>query len=117
GLMSYKGFVAREELFEVAPKGDASKGSWVVPTSREPDLPEDSYLTETQQNRHGESEKKRLRHRRGAFVFRQSSRDRERSASFYSPPVITEFPGGQAIEVLEEEVRLTEAAGMPTLRI
>lgn len=117
GLMSYKGFVAREELFEVAPKGDASKGSWVVPTSREPDLPEDSYLTETQQNRHGESEKRRLRHRRGSFVFRQSSRDRERSASFYSPPVITEFTVGQAIEVLEEEGRIAEAADIFTLRI
>ena len=118
GLMSYKGFVAREELFEVAPKGDAYKGSWVVPTSREPDLPEDSYLTETQQNRYGESEKKRLRHRRGSFVFRQSSRDRERSASFYSPPVITEFTVGQAIEVLEEEEgRIAEAADILTLRI
>lgn len=117
GLMSYKGFVAREELFEVAPKGDASKGSWVVPTSREPDLPEESYLTETQQNRYGESEKKRLRHRRGSFVFRQSSRDRERSASFYSPPVITEFTVGQAVEVLEEEGRITEAADILTLRI
>ena len=117
GLMSYKGFVAREELFEVAPKGDASKGSWVVPTSREPDLPEESYLTETQQNRYGESEKKRLRHRRGSFVFRQSSRDRERSASFYSPPVITEFTVGQAVEVLEEEGRIAEAADILTLRI
>src|SRR5699024_5772434 len=117
GLMSYKGFVAREELFEVAPKGDASTGSWVVATSRGPDLPEEAYLTETQQNRHGESEKKRLRHRRGSFVFRQSSRDRERSASFYSPPVITEFTVGQAIEVLEEEGRIAAAADILTLRI
>src|SRR6185503_11716269 len=34
GLMSYTGFFADEDLYEVAKNGDASKGSWVVPTDR-----------------------------------------------------------------------------------
>ena len=31
GLMSYTGFFAEDDLYEVAKDGDASKGSWVVP--------------------------------------------------------------------------------------
>ena len=34
GLMSYTGFFAEEDLYEVAKNGDASKGSWVVPVTR-----------------------------------------------------------------------------------
>ncbi len=34
GLMSYTGFFAEEDLFEVAKNGDAGKGSWVVPVAR-----------------------------------------------------------------------------------
>jgi len=117
GLMSFKGFVATEELFEVAPKGDASKGSWVVPTSRALDLPEDSYLMDTKKGRDGGDIQQRLRHRKGSFVFRQSSRDRERSASFYSPPVITQFTVGQALDVLEEEGRINTAEDILSLKV
>ena len=34
GLMSYTGFFAETDLYEVAKDGDASKGSWVVPVER-----------------------------------------------------------------------------------
>ncbi|MEK8226482.1 hypothetical protein NKG05_10990 [Oerskovia sp. M15] len=34
GLMSYTGFFAEEDLFEVAKDGNSEKGSWVVPTRR-----------------------------------------------------------------------------------
>ncbi|MGC3954926.1 MAG: hypothetical protein QM804_11910 [Propionicimonas sp.] len=34
GLMSYTGFFAEADLYEVAKGGDASKGSWVVPADR-----------------------------------------------------------------------------------
>ena len=33
GLMSYTGFIAETDLYEVAKDGDSSKGSWVVPVS------------------------------------------------------------------------------------
>ena len=37
GLMSYTGFFADEDLYEVAKNGDPEKGSWVVPvTARRP---------------------------------------------------------------------------------
>ena len=36
GLMSYTGFIAAEELYEVAKKGDPSDGSWMIPASKVP---------------------------------------------------------------------------------
>ncbi|MCT1463184.1 Eco57I restriction-modification methylase domain-containing protein [Corynebacterium sanguinis] len=116
GLMSYTGFIAEEDLIEVAKHGDASKGSWVVPEARAATLPEDSVVYETMETELGLCEQPR-RHRRGSFVFRQSSRDRERSASFYSPPVITEFTVGQAIEELEATGRISRADDILTLSI
>lgn len=121
GLMSYTGFIAEENLFEVAPKGDASKGSWVIPVSKvqeNPDyVPEDSYVLETDDAAHGGYLENKKKHHAGSFVFRQSSRDRERSASFYSPPVITEFTVGQAIEELEATGRIATADDILTLKI
>ncbi|WP_414119593.1 Eco57I restriction-modification methylase domain-containing protein [Corynebacterium nuruki] len=107
GLMSYTGFIAQEDLLEVAPKGDSSKGSWVVPVAMAEDLPSDSFVKTTVETSDGGEEKRNRRHPRGSFVFRQSSRDRERSASFYTPQVLTSFTVGQAIEVLQEEGRIT----------
>ncbi|NLA54849.1 MAG: class I SAM-dependent DNA methyltransferase [Corynebacterium humireducens] len=116
GLMSFTGFIAEEDLVEVAKHGDASKGSWVVPERGIETLPQDSIVYETIETEHGFVEQPR-RHARGSFVFRQSSRDRERSASFYSPPVITEFTVGQAITELEASGRVARADDILTLTI
>ena len=117
GLMSYHGFIAQEDLYEVAPKGDASKGSWVLPTNAAETVPQDSFVMETKQMEEGGTSKVRREHPVGSFVFRQSSRDRERSASFYTPQVLTEFTVGQAIEVLQEEGRIQTAEDVLTLTI
>lgn len=115
GLMSYTGFIADQELLEVAPHGDASKGSWVVPVALAETLPSDSIVQEQVEDAMGVRTRNR-RYAPGSFVYRQSSRDRERSASFYSPPVITEFTVGQAIEELRES-RVTCADDVLSLSI
>lgn len=119
GLMSFTGFIAEEDLIEVAKHGDPSKGSWVVPEvrSNELELPADCVVYEDRESEHGGVERIPRRHRRGSFVYRQSSRDRERSASFYSPPVITEFTVGQAIEELTATGRIDSADDILTLSI
>ena len=117
GLMSYHGFIAQEDLYEVAPKGDASKGSWVLSTDRADTVPQDSFVMETKEMEEGGTAKTRRRHPEGSFVFRQSSRDRERSASFYTPQVLTEFTVGQAIEVLQEEGRIETSEDVLSLTI
>ncbi|WP_130839122.1 class I SAM-dependent DNA methyltransferase [Corynebacterium neomassiliense] len=120
GLMSFKGFIAQTDLWEVAPHGKPEKGSWVVPESGTHHLPEDSFVLvdeEVSAAEGGGVRRVRRRHKRGSFVFRQSSRDRERSASFYTPQVLTEFTVGQALEELKAGGRLEKAADIFTLTI
>ncbi|MCT2338226.1 Eco57I restriction-modification methylase domain-containing protein [Corynebacterium sp. p3-SID1056] len=117
GLMSYHGFIAQEDLYEVAPGGNASKGSWVLPVGRANTVPQDSFVMEMREQPEGGYAPARREHKRGSFVFRQSSRDRERSASFYTPEVLTQFTVGQALEVLEEESRIQTAEDILDLTI
>ena len=117
GLMSYHGFIAQEDLYEVAPGGNAAKGSWVLPVGRASTVPQDSFVMEMREQPEGGYAPARREHKRGSFVFRQSSRDRERSASFYTPEVLTQFTVGQALEVLEEEGRIQTAEDILDLTI
>lgn len=116
GLMSFTGFIAQEELYEVALEGKADKGSWMLPVSRANDVPADSFVMHEVESGGGFRKERRV-HPRGSFVFRQSSRDRERSASFYTPQVLTNFTVGQAIEVLQESGRISTAEDILTLKI
>lgn len=117
GLMSFKGSIATDNLVEVAKSGDASKGSWLVPEQRLNDLPADCVVEELVETELGGTAQAPRKHPRGSFVFRQSSRDRERSASFYSPAVITNFVVGQALEELQEEGRIAKADDILSLTI
>ena len=116
GLMSFTGFIAQEDLYEVAPEGKADKGSWMLPVSRANDVPADSFVMHEVESGGGFRKERRV-HPRGSFVFRQSSRDRERSASFYTPQVLTNFTVRQAIEVLQESGRISTAEDILTLKI
>ncbi|MCD2262880.1 class I SAM-dependent DNA methyltransferase [Dietzia aurantiaca] len=114
GLMSYTGFIASEDLWEVARGGDDSKGSWVVGHA---DSLEVSAGDRVMRRNPVTGEDEWVRHPRGSFVFRQSSRDRERSASFYTPQVLSEFVVGQAIEELDATGRIDTAEAILTLSI
>ena len=100
GLMSYTGFFAEEDLFEVAKGGDSSKGSWVVPTTRAEHLSEDDFV-KVEDELTGEM--RPVRHRRGTFVFRLAGRERQQSASYYTPEVLTRFTVSQALEELLDQ--------------
>lgn len=113
GLMSFTGLIATQEMLEVAPKGNLAKGSWLVTQDVARDLPEDAFVTV----RDADDQLIKRRYRPGDFVYRQSSRDRERSASFYTPPVLTSFVAEQAIEELQETGRISCADDILTLKI
>ncbi|WP_062381188.1 DNA methyltransferase [Demequina pelophila] len=107
GLMSYTGFFAEEDLFEVAKNGDSSKGSWVVPTTRSEGIAATDFVT-TEDPETGE--KKPVIHERGTFVFRLAGRERQQSASFYTPEVLTRFTVSQALaELLDQDGKTTTA--------
>ncbi|GAA1679632.1 DNA methyltransferase [Microbacterium lacus] len=100
GLMSYTGFFAKEPLLEVAPGGDGSKGSWVVPVSRADGIAAKDFVLGPPDDL-GRREPRRYSD--GEFVFRLSGRERQTSASYYSPEVLTKFVVSQALEELLDQ--------------
>jgi hypothetical protein len=106
GLMSYTGFFAEDDLYEVAKGGDASKGSWVVPVARADGIAAADFVRTTDPLT---GEATPVLHERGTFVYRLSGRARQQSASYYTPEVLTRFTVGQALDELlgEQTEKLT----------
>jgi hypothetical protein len=100
GLMSYTGFFADEDLWEVAKNGDPAKGSWVVPRARIDGIAEADFVRAPDEHT---GEMKPVVHQRGTFVYRLAGRERQQSASYYSPEVLTRFVVGQALEELLDQ--------------
>lgn len=108
-LMSYTGSFANGTLVEVARHGDPSDGSWVVPDERlDDDLREHLVMIQDDLGR----ETPRTYHH-GEFVFRLSGRERQQSASYYSPEVLTQFTVQQGLEeLLADDPDAEEILGM-----
>lgn len=111
-LLSYRGFFAKEDLFEVQPapkkakaaseedeeegEGDDEAGAasstdvmdsaWFVPESRIGDYKDNERVYDIDENGH----KKLRRYPKGSFIYRLAGRDREKSASYYTPQVLTQ---------------------------
>ncbi len=100
GLMSYTGFFAEEELYEVAKNGDSEKGSWVVPVDRSDHLSESDFVRVIDETT---GDERPVLHRKGTFVFRLAGRERQQSASYYTPEVLTKFVVSQALEELLDQ--------------
>ncbi|MFE9180933.1 Eco57I restriction-modification methylase domain-containing protein [Streptomyces sp. NPDC007126] len=94
GLMSYTGFIADEPLYEVAKGGDPSGGSWLIRASqvrsgRYPDGPDDSVFVATEINPQT-NERVPVPRKVGTYVYRLAGRDRQTSASYYTPESLTQ---------------------------
>ncbi|MBM4588392.1 class I SAM-dependent DNA methyltransferase [Rhodococcus hoagii] len=100
GLMSYTGFFAEDDLYEVAKNGDPEKGSWVVPTNRSDHLDPKDFVRKVDE---ATGEEKPVLHEKGTFVFRLAGRERQQSASYYTPEVLTKFVVSQALEELLDQ--------------
>ena len=55
-------------------------------------------------------ERRPVRHRKGTFVYRLSGRERQQSASYYTPEVLTRFTVQQALEELLDQDGTTTSA-------
>ncbi len=111
-LLSYRGFFASEDLYEVVPEpkksaasGDddgefadnedeAAAGSsgtdmldnaWFVPASRIEEFKPSERVWDVDESGH----RKLRQYAKGTFIYRLAGRDRERSASYYTPQVLT----------------------------
>lgn len=120
-LLSYRGFFADEDLYEVQPDPNAKKGrkaavreegeeegeeedevveegpaqaggtkdvmesAWFVPASRIGEYTEAELVYDT----NDEGRKQARKYAKGTFIYRLAGRDREKSASYYTPQVLT----------------------------
>lgn len=117
GLMSYTGFIADEELYEVAKGGDPSGGSWMIPASRVDTpaehaafgYPDEVFVREVDAD--GSTGPGFRRHPAGSFVYRLAGRDRQTSASYYTPESLTRVTVRLALDR-----RIAEAGGAVTAR-
>ncbi|GEP27809.1 class I SAM-dependent DNA methyltransferase [Cryobacterium levicorallinum] len=113
GLMSYTGFFAESDMYEVAKDGDASKGSWVVPVDRSGSIAKKDFVTTKNADT---DESTPVLHSKGTFVFRLAGRERQQSASYYTPEVLTRFVVSQALEeLLDQNDTVTAADEILTL--
>ena len=99
GLMAYKGFLATEDLYEIDNDGDPDNGSWVIPVNQADEYPDSVFLKEPG----NDGQEHRVVYNTGDFVFRLSGRDRQRSASYYTPEVLTEFTVRHTLDVYFDE--------------
>jgi hypothetical protein len=81
GLLAYRGFYAEQDYIEVHEAGKPNEGTFVVPRSRLDDFEDNEIL------KNEEGKVKILT--KGTFVYRLSGRDRQQSASYYTPEVLT----------------------------
>ena len=88
-LLSYRGFIAEEDLYEVKRAGDKFNELDVGYFVKENELV--NYDEKTERVRYESGEKKgQLRmYEKGTFIYRLAGREREKSASYYTPEVLT----------------------------
>lgn len=107
GLMSFSGFIAGEELYEVAKGGDPKDGSWLVPKSKADEYPDSVFVRRPDRDT---GEELRVRYAPGSFVYRLSGRDRQTSASYYTPESLTKVTVQLALQHrLDQDGTETEA--------
>lgn len=100
-LLSYRGFIAEHDLYEVKRAGDSFNELDVGYFVSENEL--DQY-TEDERVRYESGEKKgKLRmYEKGTFIYRLAGREREKSASYYTPEVLTKCLVKYALKELLE---------------
>ena len=101
-LLSYRGFFAKDDLYEVQPEG-----------SQLTDLDAGYFVTADELTQYKDTEKvydkddaghNKLRcHPKGSFIYRLAGRDREKSASYYTPEVLTRSLVKYALKELYKE--------------
>lgn len=110
-LLSYRGFIAEEDLYEVKRAGDKFNELDVGYFVPEREL--DKY-TEEERVRYEDYERKgKLRmYEKGTFIYRLAGREREKSASYYTPEVLTKCLVKYALKELLKDKTADEILNM-----
>lgn len=116
GLLSYKGMFAREDLIQVKPpKGDfkdKKTPTWFVPATRL-----DEFRNEKDKNIVERIDGKPRIYTKGTFILHLSGIDREQSASYYTPEVLTRCLVEEALRELLKDYTPADADKILDLKI
>lgn len=96
-LLAFRGFYAEEDYIEVHKANDPSDGTFLVPYSRMSDFD----ISEVLCNQDGTPSILP----KGTFVYRLNGRDRQKSASYYTPEVLTRSTVKYTLKTIIDEVR------------
>ena len=110
-LLSYRGFIAEEDLYEVKRAGDKFNELDVGYFVPEREL--DKY-TEEERVRYEDYERRgKLRmYEKGTFIYRLAGREREKSASYYTPEVLTKCLVKYALKELLKDKKADDILNM-----
>lgn len=81
-LLAYRGFYADQDYIEVFKAGAEKDGTFLVPASRMDVFEHDEIKWDDNGDVHT--------YKKGTFVYRLNGRDRQKSASYYTPEVLTQ---------------------------
>lgn len=107
-LLAYRGFYAEEDYIEVHPKGDLVE-TYLQPRSRRDVFEEDEILKD--------EEGHDIIHPRGKFIYRLNGRDRKKSASFYTPEVLTKSTVKYTLKPIVEKLECGEIKASDLLQM
>lgn len=106
-LLAYRGFYAEEDYIEVHPKGKPKEGTLLVQRIRRDDFHTDEVLKD--------DSGKEVVIPKGQFVYRLSGRDRQKSASYYTPEVLTQCTVKYTLKGILEKVENGEMKALDLL--
>ena len=106
-LLAYRGFYAEEDYIEVHPKGKPKEGTLLVQRVRRDDFHTDEVLKD--------ASGKEVIIPKGQFVYRLSGRDRQKSASYYTPEVLTQCTVKYTLKSILEKVESGEMKALDLL--
>lgn len=95
-LLAYRGFYTEQDYIEVHKAGKPEEGTFLVPYSRMDDFKTNEILCDEN------GEPKILP--QGTFVYRLNGRDRQKSASYYTPEVLTRSTVKYTLKSILDEV-------------
>jgi len=106
-LLAYRGFYAEEDYIEVHKAGHPEDGTFLIPYSRMDDFATNEILTDEQ------GQPAILK--QGTFVYRLNGRDRQKSASYYTPEVLTRSTVKYTLKTILDEIRSGQRSALDLL--
>lgn len=108
-LLAFRGFYAEQDYIEVHPKNKPKEGTLLVPRKRINDFDDGEILKDYQG--------KNVIIDKGRFVYRLSGRDRQKSASYYTPEVLTQCTVKYTLKSILEKVESGEMKALELLEL